>query len=211
MPFRDNGCTIPYRGMASDLNGCLGGIPAEQRLNIYALVIYISDPLGSFLDEVRRELVPHYNPHAHVSVLPPRPLAVSWQKASAEAAALTADWEPFDVELTDIGVFPVTGVVYIEVGRGSEELRRMHAAMNTTSLGFQEPFAYHPHITLAQELRLDEVSAVQEQAFRKWREYDGRRGFRAERAVFVQNSLTDHWIDLVEFQLGGAPHPTLRG
>lgn len=179
-----------------------GRIPAEKRLNVFALVIYIPDALGSFLDNLRRELVPHYNPHAHVSVLPPRPLAVTWQAASAEAAALTADWTPFEVELTDVSVFPLTGVVYLEVGSGGDELRRMHAAMNTTSLSFQEPFAYHPHITLAQELPMEDVVGVRELASRRWREYAGKRGFCADRAVFVQNTLSDCWIDLAEYSLG---------
>src|SRR5580658_6584584 len=113
--------------MGVDSNGDCGGVPAEERLNVFALVIYIPGPLGAFLDDLRRELVPHYNPHAHVSVLPPRPLAVPWQTASEEARALTADWAPFDVELTKVAVFPLTGVVYIELGEGAGELRRMHA------------------------------------------------------------------------------------
>src|ERR1039458_6592237 len=42
--------------------------------SLYALVIYLSDPLGGFLDDLRLEMVPGCNPHAHISVLPPRPL-----------------------------------------------------------------------------------------------------------------------------------------
>ena len=61
---------------------------------------------------------------------------------------------PFDVELTEIGIFPVTNVVYVEVGEGAAELERMHRAMNTGPLGFKEPFPYHPHVTLAQEIPL---------------------------------------------------------
>ena len=59
-------------------------VPEEERLNVYALVIYIPDPLGRFLDHLRRELVPAYKPHAHVSVLPPRPLFVDWQTADSQ-------------------------------------------------------------------------------------------------------------------------------
>ena len=196
--------------MASDLDGESQRIPAEERLNVFALVIYIPDPLGSFLDHLRRELVPHYNPHAHVSVLPPRPLAVSWQTASAEAAALTAGWEPFEVELTEVAVFPLTGVIYLEVGRGAQELCRMHAAMNTTSLSFREPFAYHPHITLAQELPLDQVPAVRDLAARHWKEYCGQRTFQAAHAVFVQNTLSNCWVDLAEYALGTASPQSVR-
>ena len=92
--------------MDSDPNGGPSHILAEERLNVFALVIYIPDPLGGSLDDLRRELVPHYNPHAHVSVLPPRPLAGDWQTASGQARALTGAWAPFDVELTELQMFP---------------------------------------------------------------------------------------------------------
>jgi hypothetical protein len=190
--------------MASDLNGMRCGIPAEELLNVFALVIYIPEPLGLFLDDLRRELVPHCNPHAHVSVLPPRPLAMGWRSASQEAEALIGNWAPFDIELTQVTVFPVTGVVYIEIGKGGDELRRMHAAMNTTALAFQDPFAYHPHITLAQELPIGTVAEVRDMAARRWRDYTGSRAFRAERAVLVQGTLSNCWIDLVEYSLGVA-------
>src|ERR1044071_6278692 len=120
-------------------------VPEDERLNVYALVIYIPDPLGRFLDDLRRELVPHYNPHAHVSVLPPRPLAVDWQAASEQARALTNSWAPLEGEFTRLETFPFTDVIYLEVGSGASELRRMHAAMNSGAFKFLEPFAYHPH------------------------------------------------------------------
>ena len=109
--------------MASDLKWQQEAIPAEERLNVFALVIYIPGPLGLFLDSLRRDLVPDYDPHAHVSVLPPRSLAVGWRVASQEAEALAASRAPFEIELTEVSVFPVTGVVYIEVGAGGDELR----------------------------------------------------------------------------------------
>jgi 2'-5' RNA ligase len=188
--------------MGSEKNGGARRPPPEERLNIFALVIYIPGPLGTFLDDLRRELVPHYNPHSHVSVLPPRPLAVEWQTASAQARNLSAGWTPFDVELTTIEVFPVTDVIYIEVGAGTAELRRMHAAMNQTDLGFDEPFVYHPHITLAQEIPHDRVGEVRALAQRRWDEFQGSKVFRADRATFVQNTLTNCWIDLDEYSLG---------
>jgi 2'-5' RNA ligase len=188
--------------MGFDPTGGPPRVPAEERLNIFALVIYIPGPLGRFLDEARRELVPHCNPHAHVSVLPPRPLAVDWQTAGEQARALMEGWAPFEIELTGIQNFPVTDVIYIEVGAGAGELRRMHAAMNTGALQFQEPFPYHPHVTLAQELPRQDVAAMHELAQRRWKEFRGERVFRAERAVFVENTLNDCWIDLAEYSLG---------
>jgi 2'-5' RNA ligase len=179
-----------------------GRVPAGDQLNIFALVIYIPDPLGAFLDDLRRELVPHYNPHAHVSVLPPRPLNGELQAAEEQASSLTGSWPPFEIELTNIQIFPVTDVIYIEVGDGTSELRRMHAAMNSGPLKFEDPFPYHPHVTLAQELCHDHVAAAQELAGRRWHEFRGSRRVRAERAVFVQNTIGDRWIDLAEYSLG---------
>src|SRR5712672_3209674 len=101
--------------MGFDPNGVLSRIPAEQRLNVFALVIYIPDPLGRFLDELRRELVPGCNPHAHVSVLPPRPLGIDWQLASEQVRRCASHRQPFDVTLGAIGMFPVTNVIYIEL------------------------------------------------------------------------------------------------
>jgi 2'-5' RNA ligase len=193
--------------MASDLRWDQGVIPAEERLNVFALVIYIPGPLGLYLDELRRDLVPDYDPHAHVSVLPPRTLAVGWQVASEEAGALTARRAPFEIELTDVSVFPVTGVVYLEVGEGGDELRGMHAAMNSNALGFPEPFAYHPHVTLAQELPTGSVTQIRDLAAQRWREYPGKHTFRAERAVLVQNTLSNRWIDLRACLLGSKVSP----
>jgi 2'-5' RNA ligase len=188
--------------MGCEENGVPRGVPAEERLNVFALVIYIPDPLGGFLDDLRREVAPHSNPHAHVSVLPPRPLAVEWQAAAGQARALTEAWAPFEIELAGLQIFPVTNVIYIEIGAGAADLRRMHAAMNAGSLEFMEPFPYHPHITLAQEIPHQEVRAIYELAQRRWREYRGSGVFRAERTMFVRNTLNNGWIDLAECRLG---------
>jgi hypothetical protein len=172
------------------------------RQNLFALVIYIPDPLGGFLDDLRRDLVPGCNPHAHVSVLPPRGLAVPWDTASEQARRLTEGWAPFDIELAHVEVFPATEVIYIEIGRGADQMRSLHSAMNSGALDWNEPFAYHPHITLAQDIPHERVAELTEAARRRWAEYGGARVFRAERAVFVQNAGDNCWIDLAEYSLG---------
>ena len=96
-------------------------------------------------------------------------------------------------------------MIYLEVGAGSAELRRMHDAMNATALEFDEPFEYHPHITLAQEITHDDLPAKHDLACRRWAEYSGSRTFRAEHAVFVRNTVTDCWIDLAEYSFGTVP------
>uniref|UniRef100_Q01UA6 2',5' RNA ligase n=1 Tax=Solibacter usitatus (strain Ellin6076) TaxID=234267 RepID=Q01UA6_SOLUE len=188
--------------MGFDSNGVLFQIPAEQRLNVFALVVYIPDPLGRFLDDLRKELVPGCNPHAHVSMLPPRPLAVDWQVASEQVRRCAAAHAPFEVTLGAIRRFPVTNVIYIELARGAEQFFAMHEAMNREALEFAEPFQYHPHVTLAQEIPPPLVEEVDRKAHQLWEGYDGPRTFRAERTAFVQNTLGNCWIDLAESDLG---------
>ena len=190
--------------MIFETNGTGGLVPGERSTNVFALVIYVPDSLATFLDDLRRELVPQCNPRAHVSVLPPRPLAVDWTLASAQVRSLMEVWSPFEIELTDIRTFPATDVIYLELGDGAAELRRLHDAMDSRFLAFQEPFAYHPHVTLAQEIPQSEVASLFEKASARWKEYDGPRRFRAERAVLVQNTVSDCWIDLAEYALGVA-------
>jgi hypothetical protein len=183
------------------LPGLRNGQPCKLGPGVFALVIYVPDPLGRFLDELRRELVPHYNPRAHVSVLPPRSLAVEWQIASSQLRALSETWQPFEVELTRIAVFPVTNVIYLELGEGAKELRRMHAAASS-SLAFEEPFEFHPHVTLAQEIVAERVAEMRERTERRWGDYRGSRRFHAERAIFVQSVPENCWVDLAEYPLG---------
>jgi len=190
--------------MGSETNGTRGCPPTGTLLNAFALVIYIPGSLGSFLDDLRRELVPHDNPRAHVSVLPPRPLVAEneWEAAREQARTLAGRRAPFRVEATEIHVFPVTDVIYLEVGAGEAELRRMHEAMDSHRLAWQEPFPYHPHITLAQEVPGDRVQEMRELAETRWREFAGPKWFVAERVTFVRNSAGNHWVDLAEFPLG---------
>jgi 2'-5' RNA ligase len=127
---------------------------------------------------------------------------VDWRVASDQVRDLTEGQAPFDVKLEGIRKFPVTNVIYIEVGAGARELYRMHDAINSRALAFDEPFVYHPHITLAQEIPPDAVSEVHDLAQRRWKEFQGTRAFRADRAAFVRNTLGNCWIDLAEFRLG---------
>jgi hypothetical protein len=88
------------------------------------------------------------------------------------------------------------------LGQGAAEMCRIHGAMNSQALEFHEPFEYHPHITVAQEIPPDNVAAVNRLAQELWDSYTGPRTFRAGRAAFVQNTLGNSWIDLAEFSLG---------
>lgn|SRR5574340_75487 len=171
-------------------------------LNQFALVVYIPDPLGRFLDELRLELAPDCNPRAHISVLPPRPLNHDWHEVCREARAVTERVAPFEVEAGGLALFPQTQVLYLEVKRGAQQFEQMHALLNGNSLNYPEPYAYHPHITLVQDVPAEAVPELRKRAERRWREYSGPRTFLAANAAFVRNTATNLWIDLGQFKLG---------
>ncbi len=174
-----------------------------EPVNSYALVAYIPGELGRFLDELRRELVPGCSPRAHVTILPPRPLAGTTESARNKLETQLPDFPAFEVEPTTVEVFTSTGVIYVTLGAGRYELGCMHERLNTGPLKYAEPFAYHPHITLAQELELPDVRESLEFARRRWAEYSGIRMFAVDTIIFVQNTTRDCWVDLAQWTLGG--------
>lgn len=172
------------------------------RINSFALVTYTPDPLGPFLDRLRRELVPSCFAHAHVTILPPREIVCSEDEVVRQLRRSVHEFPPFRVELTGIEVFARTSVIYLGIGRGKNELRRMHDAFNRDALYFDEPHQYHPHVTLAQEISPDQVPALVQVAEKFWSEYRGPRTFELDALTFVQNTKGNQWLDLEEFPLG---------
>jgi 2'-5' RNA ligase len=174
---------------------------AWDRINSFALVSYITEPLAGFLDRLRQELVPNCFLRAHVTLLPPRPVAAPNQ-AWSEIKQLIPRFAPFDVLMTDVEVFPVSDVIYINLGAGREELRRMHDALSVGALQCREQFEYHPHVTLAQDLKSDELDELVAVARTRWAEFSGVKCFRVEKVAFVQNTRRNEWFDLGERWLG---------
>ncbi len=102
------------------------GNGAGTRINSFALVAYLPEALGEYLDRLRAELVTDCCAKAHLTVLPPRPLLCppdeAWQKLNQKLQ----DVQPFRVELGEIELFPVTQVIYLSVLKGGPELERLH-------------------------------------------------------------------------------------
>jgi 2'-5' RNA ligase len=179
--------------------------PSGQDLvNSFALVTYIPDPLGKFLDDLRRELVPGCSPHAHVTVLPPRALSATPREATEAARAFVSGARQFEIEAARVEIFPVSEVVYISIGEGRRRLLDMHQAMNVGNLEFREPFHYEPHITLAQDLTARPSAELASIARRRWSEYRHQRIFTVESLTFVRNTSKNVWVDLANFQLDPA-------
>src|SRR5258708_2764542 len=154
--------------------------PVWDRINSFALVTYIPEPLAGFLDRLRQELVPNCFLRAHVTMLPPRPLSTTPEAAWQVVKSLVPRFAPFEIQLGNIEVFPVSDVIYVNVTAGSEELQRMHEALNVDGFKRKEDFPYHPHVTLAQELKSDEVDELVSVARARWVESAVPKTFRAE-------------------------------
>ena len=93
----------------------------------YALVAYIRNPVGEFVEKLRRELHPEL-PHlaAHLTILPPRLLRGSEDTVIQDLAEACREAEPFDVGLGEVETFiPVTPTVFIRVAHAAV---RMQAA-----------------------------------------------------------------------------------
>lgn len=177
--------------------------PVRDRINSFALVTYIPEPLAGFLDRLRQELVPNCFLRAHVTILPPRTLSSPAETAWETIRGLAPAFPPVDITLSAVDVFPVSEVIHIDISTGSEQLKQLHEAMNIGGLRSEDAFSYHPHVTLAQDLQLDEVDELVQVARSRWAECIYAKNFRADKIVFVQKTSGNEWVDLGECKLGG--------
>lgn len=175
--------------------------PLGNPINCYALVSYIPGELGLFLNDLRRELVPGCSFRSHVTLLPPRGLSISPSDAWHAIRATCARHQPFRVDLLDIEVFPGTQVVYAALGEGFAQLDSIHREFMAGPLHFDEPFVYHPHVTLAQSFPTENFEQIADLARRRWREFRGAKNFLVENLAFVQNTDTNEWRDLNRLDL----------
>ena len=185
--------------------------PDAVSVNLYALVGYIPAPLGDFLDSLRCQLVPNCRLRSHVSFLPPRPILGSPQAAWQQIEQMSLHTPRFQVDLGKVNVFCKTNVIYLDLAHGMDQLFRAHQSLNQCALHYDEPFEYHPHITLAQKFPVADLARLQELAEREWDGYRKDRSFEVEKITFVQNNLlpgfdqnglqNNQWIDLAECSL----------
>ncbi len=178
------------------------GQPGEQTLGQFALVSYIPDPLARFLDDLRTELTPGCMPHAHVTILPPRPLHDDLKNAIRQITQESRNVSPFRVELGEIEIFEGSNVVYLEIARGVGELREFYRLLNRGPLAYKENFPYHPHITLAQNVSAEQAPRLAGTARQRWAEYRGPRGFVVSSLSFVQHVAPSIWADVAEVHTG---------
>ncbi len=175
-------------------------------INSFALVSYIPDPLGSFLNRLRSELIPGCVARSHVTILPPRELAVSSETASMELRQGVQPFRPFSLRVSDIHLFEVTSVIYLGISAGSQKLQEMHDALNRGGLRVDEPHIFHPHVTLAQNFDPSLVPELLATAKARWAEFRGQHQFDLDSLAFVQNTEENRWVDLEMLALGETVH-----
>jgi 2'-5' RNA ligase len=181
-----------------------------EPIDSYALVAYLPDPLGVYLDRVRLDLVPSCVPHSHVTVLPPRPLRGSPEEAIEVLREGIRDLPRFEVAPAEVEIFGMTSVIYVALSEGEAEFREMHDRLNTGPLRYAEPYPYHPHITLAQQLACEQVMGVYEVARMKWAAFPYKRRFVVDTITFVQNTRQNKWLDLAYYRLQPAASLAVR-
>lgn len=184
--------------MGCSLNGCGSGTQ-------FALVSYLPEPLGSFLTKYRTEVVPSCQLRSHVTILPPRILSAPTPMLEEELRQRLRDVPPFEITLGDIEMFPVTNVIYISIKHGKDQIIKLHGELSQELFHYDEPFPFHPHVTLAQELHPENVKDVYERTCRMWRENPYSRTIPVDHLVFVKSADKRGWEQISEYDLQQAP------
>jgi 2'-5' RNA ligase len=183
-----------------------------ERIDLFALVAYLPEPLAGFVNAVRRELDPACRLQAHITILPPREFGDP-DAAYREIQKILGQAHSFRISVGEIRVFPGSEVVHLSLDEGLEQLRELHGQLNQGCAKAPELWPYHPHVTLAQDLEPAAVGAAFDLAVRRWREYSGPRSFTLEHLTFVRRTLAENdcrpenrWVDLRTWEL---PSPVL--
>jgi 2'-5' RNA ligase len=171
----------------------------------YALVAYLRNPAGEFVEKLRKELHPDL-PHlaAHLTILPPRPLEASEASALQTLERICGGEEPFQVSLGKVETFcPVTPTVYIRIDAASR-MCELHRKLNTEALQFQEEWPYIPHLTIVKMSAEQQAQNAYSMAHERWDQYAGPRRILVDKLTFVREDSDNCWRDLAAVVLGGS-------
>jgi 2'-5' RNA ligase len=172
----------------------------------YALVAYVRNPVGEFVESLRRELHPQL-PHlaAHLTVLPPRSLLGSENSALETLEELCSHENPFEVTLGDVETFvPVTPTVFVRVAYAAYRMRELHDKLNAGVLAAEEDWPYMPHLTIVKMEAEEQARRAFEIARQRWAQFQGNRQILVKQLTFVREDQQNAWIDLAPVGLGRA-------
>jgi len=170
----------------------------------YAIVAYIRNTLGEFVENLRSELhPPHAHLPAHITILPPRCLRGTEQQAREQVELVCQGANPFVIEMGEVETFmPITPTIFIRVAHAAYRMRELHDQMNRAALWTEENWPYMPHLTIA---KLDTMEAAQQAetvARERWKTFNGTRRVCIEELTFVREASEERWTDLAPIPLG---------
>jgi 2'-5' RNA ligase len=170
----------------------------------YALVAYVQNPVGRFVEALRRDLYPeHAHLPAHITVLPPRPLHGTEADALEVLSELCRDVDPFEVVMGEVESFsPVTPTVFIRVAHAAYKLRELHDRLNTDLMHCHEQWPYMPHLTIVKMPDEPSAQAALVESRGRWSQYHDTRRILLEQLTFVREGDDHRWIDLAPIPLG---------
>ncbi|MFZ1132983.1 MAG: 2'-5' RNA ligase family protein [Terriglobales bacterium] len=169
----------------------------------YALVTYVRNPVGEFVEQLRRELhPPTAHMAAHLTILPPRELSGPEAAAREFLEEACGHIVPFDVELGDVETFlPTTPTVFIQVKRAAYRMRELHDQLCGRGLQCQENWPYIPHLTILKTETDEEARVASVVARERWAKFPGKRQVQVEELMFVREH-DGCWQDVAPLPLG---------
>ena len=179
-------------------------LPLIMQTPRYALVAYVRNPIGEFVERLRRQLHPEL-PHlsAHLTVLPPRLLQGTERSAVETLEEVCSQVAPFKVTLGDVETFvPRTPTVFIRVAEASYRMRELHDQLNTKALAAQEEWPYMPHLTIVKMSDETQAQQAYRVAHERWAHFDGSRDIPVSELTFVREDEQHCWVDLAGVPLG---------
>ena len=169
----------------------------------YALVTYVRNPVGEFVEQLRRELHPTIaHMPSHLTILPPRELQGTEAAALEFLGVACGRVVPFSVELGDVETFlPTTPTVFIQVKRAAYRIRELHDQLCGGGLTREESWPYIPHLTILKTEQDEQARAACVIARERWAAFPGKRQIHVEELMFVREN-GDCWQDVAPLPLG---------
>jgi 2'-5' RNA ligase len=170
----------------------------------YALVTYVRNAVGEFVENLRQELHPDL-PHlpAHVTILPPRRLQGGELAALEILEDICSQAHPFEVTLGDVETFiPVTPTVFIRAAHGAHRMHELHDRLNTQALASVEEWPYMPHLTIVKVSSEELAQQAYIFARDRWAMFEGSRHIPLNELTFVREQEQNRWVDLGRIPLG---------
>ena len=169
----------------------------------YAVVSYVRNSVGHFVEDLRRELFPeHGHLPAHVTILPPRYLKGGETEAVEVLKDHLAAVETFQIQMGPVETFiPTTPTVFLRVEKYAHRFRELHEDLNIGPFHCSEQWPYMPHLTIVKMPEMVQAESALEVSRKRWAGYSGLKTADITAVTFVRESTDHHWTDLATFTL----------